>query len=532
MQNDEQIMCLPTSEIILFWFGGIDNISMKQDWFNSEYDYTIITKYKYWVDNYNIIEWQSQTLTNIDKFVCIIIGDQFTRNIYRNTLEEKKNDNKCLELALELISIDYDLEIPLNWRFFILLPLRHSKTSKLLNMVCDRIMMYKEYHTCKTLIKFYNYTICDYTDMTDEIKIGEPIEYKDTFEQVLEQNKENYMNLIQLSCNLSNVAISLSGGVDSMVLCDLIKKNNPSGTTVAIHVEHADSQLEREFLEYYCHKNNVKLYYRTIHYAKRKENVNIAVDRNIFEEETKKARFKLYKYVMEKEKLDGVCLGHHKGDIVENVFTNMIKGRSSDLMVMKMNQEILGVELFRPLLQYTKDQIYSYAHENNIPYFLNTTPIWSCRGVLRDQVMPILKKQFGDFENNIIKFAESYNLIVENSKHVSYQRKDYEYGVVIDSIDNNKDNLKTLVISIMHNSGYHMISNKSLDSLYKWLQTDKMSQVFISKDMFCYYGHQSKKLYFINYTLLQNSKNRLAVLYEMFGNDKLPPKILEILKKI
>lgn len=516
-------MALPVSEILELWFEGVSSLMMKQEWFNSNYDSIIIAKYKELVDNLHLID--IKCLTPIEKYVYIIVGDQFTRNIYRNTMEEKKNDTNSLLLALELINSNFDLTIPLNHRFFILLPLRHNKTSELLNIVCSRIKLYfEEYQNCKALIKFYNYTICDYTDMVDEIKIGRPLEYDDKFAAVLETNRDHIKDE-SLKINISNMAISLSGGVDSMVLLDLLKKTNQN--VIAIHVEHADSEVEREFLEYYCHKNNVKLYYRTIHYVKRKDPSYAAIDRNAFEEETKKARFNLYKYVIIKENLIGICMGHHMGDIVENVFTNMIKGRSMDLMAMKPEQEMLGVKIYRPLLHYTKEMIYSYAHKNNIPYFLNTTPVWSCRGVLRDQMMPILKKQFGDFENNIIKFAESYSSMVENNKVVSFERTDCYYGTVIKG-DINKSDLKELVMDIMHKNKYHMISNKSCDELYKWLQTNKIKQKDISGDMFCYYTNN--KLYFINFTLIKGSKDRMKCLYEMFNDNKLPPKILLLFK--
>ena len=98
-----------------------------------------------------------------------------------------------------------------------------------------------------------------------------------------------------MQIDIQDVAISLSGGVDSMVLLDCLKTKH----VVAIHLEYTnrkEGKIEREFLEYYCGKVNVPFYYRTIDYIVRED------DRELFEIETRKARFALYQYVVMKEK--------------------------------------------------------------------------------------------------------------------------------------------------------------------------------------------------------------------------------------
>ena len=47
-----------------------------------------------------------------------------------------------------------------------------------------------------------------------------------------------------------------------------------------------------------------------------------------------------------------------------------------------------GVRIFRPLLEFNKDIIVEFAHTFGVPYFKDTTPQWSVRGKLRNQLMP------------------------------------------------------------------------------------------------------------------------------------------------
>ena len=49
-----------------------------------------------------------------------------------------------------------------------------------------------------------------------------------------------------------------------------------------------------------------------------------------------------------------------------------------------------GVSIWRPLLPFTKEQIYDFAHRYGVPYFKDTTPHWSTRGHLRNELVPLL----------------------------------------------------------------------------------------------------------------------------------------------
>ena len=533
---------LNTTTILDYWFQNTGSTGMNKFWFDKSSDRYITEHFKELIDNINYDNYKSLITNNNDIIALLVVGDQFTRNIYRDTEYRTKNDKWALELAMNMIETNSDLTIPLNHRYFILLPLRHNKSSKLLDIVCSRIILYinefkeQQLEIPNSLIKFYNNTIQNYTYLTDTIILSnmqENMVYKDSFNTVLEQKVEKidsyppkidslYDSIKKFPHN--NIAISLSGGVDSMVLLDLLQQSKKN--VVAIHVEHCnrdEASIEREFLEYYCAINKIPFYYRTIYYINR---TNDFLDRSLFEEETKKARFNLYKYVIEKENLDGVCMGHHMGDIVENVFTNIIKGRdTSDLMVMQERQEMMGVTIFRPLLKLTKDIIFQYAYYHKKSFFNNTTPEWSCRGVMRDKVIPALKNQFGDFESNIIKFAEKCQFnsnFYESEMQKKIKIENFEYYSKLEYNIYVKDNIHKILLNFMHNNGYHMVSNKSINNFLCWLDGEKTRQLYMSKDVFCFYRDNS--IYFVNYTKINNMKVSKEKLLEMFDN-YLPAKL-------
>ncbi|KAK3235218.1 hypothetical protein CYMTET_54546, partial [Cymbomonas tetramitiformis] len=52
---------------------------------------------------------------------------------------------------------------------------------------------------------------------------------------------------------------------------------------------------------------------------------------------------------------------------------------------------VSGVTICRPLLPVDKSLVLDFAHKYGIPYFKDTTPTWSNRGKLRNQLLPLLQ---------------------------------------------------------------------------------------------------------------------------------------------
>ena len=57
---------------------------------------------------------------------------------------------------------------------------------------------------------------------------------------------------------------------------------------------------------------------------------------------------------------------------------------------------ISDVLLWRPLLIHNKNDIYHFSDTYGVPYFKDTTPKWSNRGRMRNELMPLLKDIFGN----------------------------------------------------------------------------------------------------------------------------------------
>lgn len=207
--------------------------------------------------------------------------------------------------------------------------------------------------------------------------------------------------------------ISLSGGVDSMILISIL--NYLKCEVIGIHINYnnrIETNKEAEFIIEWCKLNNIKLYYKSITELTRDNS-----KRNLYEEKIRKIRFDLYKEVLKEENVKYVLLGHHKDDIIENIVSNILRGKNIlNLKVMNESSEIDSVIIHRPFINIYKKEIINFARRNEIGYLKDTTPNWSIRGKYRNELLPLIYNMYG----------ESYK---ENLLDIAQQGKDIKYFI-------------------------------------------------------------------------------------------------------
>ena len=488
------------TEVIPYWF---PNDKYQDFWFNGEKDQEIVEKFKPLLDT--LIKEPDVK----HKFETIIVLDQFSRNIsrYEKIPLSPVGEEIVLRFSSELLEEGYDKKLTLSQRLFLLMPYRHSSKrendSNFLDIVCDKLKEYTvEFGENQHLSRFRNATYSSYTNLTDRITkyifesaektiydydmVLDPVyktyegEVKDTISYLYQRVKDF---IIENRLVNKNIGVSLSGGVDSMSLLFILKYlevKNVISRVFVLHLEYVnrkESSMETEMLGMYCSSLEIPLYTRVIDYMSRD-----SVDRSFYEEETKKVRFSTYRYLSEKLSIDGWCLGHISNDITENVMMNLCSGRDLlDLKVMEKVSVLEGVRILRPFLETTKDEIYEFAHNLSIPYFKDTTPDWSSRGVLRGKVLPELKKQWpaimhtlvdiGDQANEWKEVVEKFVLepikkgIVLKKNVVDIPFKD-EYVKLPEVI------WTKLFLYIFHGMGVRMISHKNLTYFVETLYTN------------------------------------------------------------
>jgi len=202
------------------------------------------------------------------------------------------------------------------------------------------------------------------------------------------------------SIPVKNPIISLSGGVDSMVMLALFRNFGKQPT--AVHIIYGNrevSEQEFHFVSKYCGKLNVPLYSYRIPYLRRAN-----CDREFYEQMTRDMRFHVYRAVG-----SAVFLGHIREDVIENIWTNISKAQHLTNLKKMVPEEIQnGITIVRPMLNIDKAHIYEISRIMSIPYLKNTTPGWSNRGKFRERFYAETHRQFGPgVDEKLMHFAET-----------------------------------------------------------------------------------------------------------------------------
>lgn len=246
-------------------------------------------------------------------------------------------------------------------------------------------------------------------------------------------------NLVEIikdfyNTNTHPIIVSLSGGVDSMVIITILKWLGYNVIAVFINYNNRDeSLLEQEFLTNWCEYNNIKFYVKEITHINRNN-----TKRTQYEIESKNIRFQFYKTIMFKDSAIHVVLAHHKDDVIENIFANICRGRNIlDLAIIRESAVLSGVNIARPFVNIYKDEIINFALQFQVPYFLDTTPGWSVRGKYRTNILPLLTDTFThNVKQNLINIsrqADDWNELIQNEivlpfiETVTYNYNDCEF---------------------------------------------------------------------------------------------------------
>src|ERR1700681_2443010 len=155
------------------------------------------------------------------------------------------------------------------------------------------------------------------------------------------------------------VCIGLSGGVDSVVLLDLLAREGARHLS-AVHVHHGlspNADAWADFCARLCAKRGVPL-----------EVVKVHVDRNSMlgvEAAARAARYAVYA----KRPEPFVALAHHLDDQAETVLMQLLRGTGLKGIAAMPELRSLrgtGVQIFRPLLGHSRAALHAYAQERGL----------------------------------------------------------------------------------------------------------------------------------------------------------------------
>lgn len=193
--------------------------------------------------------------------------------------------------------------------------------------------------------------------------------------------------------------LALSGGADSMVLANLfVQSHLPfQAAHVNYHLRGEDSNRDQQLVEDFCARNRIKLHL----FSAAEEDIPAGS----IQVWARDLRYTFFRSIMQKEGLNHLVTAHHRNDQVETFFINLLRGSGiRGLSGMPEDENAI----LRPLLHFSKKEIYDYAASQNISFredLSNKKNIY-VRNRLRNEIIPKLEEMNPQFLENTAKSME------------------------------------------------------------------------------------------------------------------------------
>lgn len=187
------------------------------------------------------------------------------------------------------------------------------------------------------------------------------------------------------------VVVAVSTGVDSMVLLDLLQRMPDHPRLVVAHVNHElrqQSVEEEAYLRQYCRQRGLELHVTHWKVADHPATGVEAAGRQV--------RYHFFRQVKDAVGAQVVMTAHHGDDLAETMLMKLVRGgQLSQLVGIEADRPFYGATLIRPLLPFTKNQLYAYARREKIKWYEDVTnrDLGIERNRFRHQILPALVKE-------------------------------------------------------------------------------------------------------------------------------------------
>ncbi|WP_077418821.1 tRNA lysidine(34) synthetase TilS [Chryseobacterium sp. JV274] len=198
--------------------------------------------------------------------------------------------------------------------------------------------------------------------------------------------------------------LAVSGGADSIVLASLFRDfgNKNQDSEFQFHVAHInyklrgnDSDLDQKTVQDFCEKNHIKFHLYEVSEKDRKPENSIQLW-------ARELRYTFFKEIQKKEKLEFLVTAHHLNDQLETFIINLSKAAGiNGLSGIPSNDNYI----LRPLLNFSKKEIYQFAEENTIEFRedLSNKKNDYLRNKIRNEIVPMLMETNDHFLENFKK---------------------------------------------------------------------------------------------------------------------------------
>ncbi len=272
------------------------------------------------------------------------------------------------------------------------------------------------------------------------------------------------------------VAVAVSGGVDSMVLLDQVRRSGHYKTLSILHVHHglrAESDAEATLIADYCRQHALPFHMTRVPAD------HFNADRSI-QNEARDIRYRFFDEMMAGQGYDCLLTAHHRDDQVETILFRLLTGRYH-LQPLGIGRVDRGYPVYRPILSDTKASLYRYAALHHVPFMEDASNEKTdyTRNAIRHQLIPVINQIEGLSAEHLNDFAawqrEVLEMVTEQAHQVlTVMNEQQRYSRPLFNALNPVVKRQVLLSLITDHAASHTpVSRHYLDEIIRVIETEK-----------------------------------------------------------
>ena len=211
-----------------------------------------------------------------------------------------------------------------------------------------------------------------------------------------------YINRCNLLAEGEKVVLALSGGIDSMVLADLLLKTKVDFVVAHcnFHLRGAESDGDEQFVRDFAEKIGIQCFVKHFDTEKYAAEQGVSI-----EMAARDLRYGWFEELRQQLGFDKIAVAHHADDQAETFFINLLRG--AGLNGLKGMRPQNGA-IIRPLLWASREEIHRYAIENQIVWRDDHTNAENLylRNKIRNQLLPVFDELHPEARQGLYKSLE------------------------------------------------------------------------------------------------------------------------------
>ncbi|MBP7109860.1 MAG: tRNA lysidine(34) synthetase TilS [Chitinophagaceae bacterium] len=306
---------------------------------------------------------------------------------------------------------------------------------------------------------------------------------------------QSTIKLLNLFSSKDKLLIAVSGGVDSVVLCELCKQAKFDFTIAHCNFQlrGAESERDEQFVKNLGNKYGVKVL------VKKFETEKYATENKLSTQEAaRNLRYEWFEDLINQstnQPINHLLTAHHADDNAETIAMNFFRGTGL--------HGLTGIPakngyIKRPLLEFSKEELLAFAKENNLEFVEDSSNQSSkyTRNYIRNDIIPAISKIYPQVKDNLLdninRFKEIeklYQLSVGELKKKICKQKGNEIHIPVNKLMSYKN--KALIYEIIHPFNFQ---EKQVEELIKLANSDSGKYITSPDNLFRIIKH---RLWFI-----------------------------------